>query len=222
MLIFKEWTSPSNASGTYHLVNELKLAPLQETAVALITTYTDETLSRIAWQDGYAVPMEVFEPAGDVGTLLYNWLVSTGAPFDGGVVLDSGTADLATARAKRWSRAKTHRDRAEWAGCETPLGRVDTTPASELKISGAVQLAVIAEAAGEPFSIPWTMADDSTVVHDAAAMIAMGVAVGEHVAACHAHALVLRTAIEAAETVEDVLAVDTDTGWPVLLPWVEG
>ncbi|MEN2747083.1 DUF4376 domain-containing protein [Sphingomonas sp. T9W2] len=117
-------------------------------------------------------------------------------------------------RALVWEAVRAARDRAEWWGCSTPLGRADSGPDSQRKVAGAVQLAMIAQAGGAPFSIDWTMQDNSSVTHDAAAMIALGVAVGQHVAACHAVALAKRSAIEAAGNVEALAAIDVEGGWP--------
>lgn len=122
--------------------------------------------------------------------------------------------DLDALRAERWTLVKAARDRAEWGGCTTGLGRMDTDPDSQRKLSGAVQMAMIAQAAGTAFAIDWTMQDNSSVVHDALAMIAAGVAVGQHVAACHAAALVKRAEIDAADSAAAIEAVDTDGGWP--------
>nr|WP_246848158.1 DUF4376 domain-containing protein [Sphingomonas beigongshangi] len=121
---------------------------------------------------------------------------------------------LSTYAGKRWTLVKAARDQAEWWGCSTPLGRADTDPESQRKVSGAVQLAMIAQAAGQSFAIDWTMQDNSTVAHDASAMIAMGVAVGQHVAACHEVALAKRVALEAAADAAGVDAVDVEGGWP--------
>lgn len=117
-------------------------------------------------------------------------------------------------RARRWDDVKARRDQAEWAGCATPLGRVDTDPDSQRKAGGAVQMAMIAQAAGTTFALDWTMQDNSTVTHDAPAMIAMGVAIGQHVAACHEAALAKRGAIDAAATADEIASVGLDDGWP--------
>lgn len=117
-------------------------------------------------------------------------------------------------RASVWEAVRAARDRAEWWGCSTPLGRADSDPDSQRKVAGAVQLAMIAQAGGAPFSIDWTMQDNSSVPHDAAAMITLGVAVGQHVAACHAVALAKRSAIDGADNVEALMAIDIEGGWP--------
>lgn len=121
---------------------------------------------------------------------------------------------IETLRTWRWNAVRAARDRAQEGGCPTALGRVDTDEASRGKISGSVQLAMIAQAAGQPFQIAWTMQDNATAVHDAPAMIAMGVAVGRHVAACHAEGLARRAAIDAATDAAGVAAVPIEGGWP--------
>jgi len=106
------------------------------------------------------------------------------------------------------------RDRAEFSGCMTALGRMDTDADSQRKINGSVTMALIAQAAGQPFSIEWTMADNATVIHDGPAMIAAGVAVGQHVSACHEHALALKSAIEVAADILALSEIDIEAGWP--------
>lgn len=117
-------------------------------------------------------------------------------------------------RALVWEAVRAARDRAEWWGCSTPLGRADSDPDSQRKVAGAVQMAMIAQAAGTPFSIDWTMQDNSSVTHDASAMITLGVAVGQHVAACHAVALAKRSAIETANDTAALDDFDVEGGWP--------
>lgn len=122
--------------------------------------------------------------------------------------------DLDALRAARWVRVKAARDAAEWGGCATALGRVDTDRDSQRKISGSVQMAQIALGAGEPFSVDWTMLDNSVATHDGPAMIAMGIAVGRHVATCHEVAVGKRAAIEAGDDVAAIEAVEIEAGWP--------
>lgn len=121
---------------------------------------------------------------------------------------------IETARARAWEAVKAARDAHESGGAASPLGVVDSDPVSIGRITGAVVMAQVALGAGAPFTIDWTMADNSTETHDAAAMIAMGVAVGAHVDAVHAHARTLRGEIEAATTLEALAAIDFEGGWP--------
>lgn len=124
--------------------------------------------------------------------------------------------DLQFAVAKIEARAAVmrRRDKAEYSGCATLLGRMDTDADSQRKVNGSVTMALIAATAGQPFSIDWTMADNSTVLHDGPAMIAAGLAVGQHVSACHERALVLKAAIDAAEDMAALAAIDIEEGWP--------
>ncbi len=118
---------------------------------------------------------------------------------------------LAEAKARSWEDAKAARNAAASGGCETPLGRVDTTDASRVLITGAVQMAQLSSGA---YAVDWTMADNSKVTHDGPAMIAMGVAVAQHIAACWAHGQALREAIDAASTAEALDSIDINAGWP--------
>jgi Domain of unknown function (DUF4376) len=122
--------------------------------------------------------------------------------------------ELEVAKISRRAEVLSRRDRAEWGGCAGPLGRVDSDPDSQRKISGAVQMAMIAQAAGQPFAVDWTMQDNSTVTHDAVAMIGIGLAVGQHVAACHERGLALKAQIEEAADQDALSAIDINAGWP--------
>lgn len=122
--------------------------------------------------------------------------------------------DLDGAKARLWEAAKARRAAAERAGCETPLGRVDTDLESVQRISGGVTAAQLALAQGQAFAIDWTMEDNSVATHDAPAMIAMGLAAMAHVAACHQRGREIRDAIQAAETLAELGTIDLDAGWP--------
>jgi hypothetical protein len=130
--------------------------------------------------------------------------------------------DLEAARALIWGRVKAARDARTVAGCETPLGPIDTDSASQAKVNGAVTLAILARLANRPFSIDWTMADNVVRTHDAGAMIAAGSAVGLHIAACHEVGRALRDRVEAATSVVELLAIDVEAApWPGRLQAVE-
>jgi hypothetical protein len=122
--------------------------------------------------------------------------------------------DIEGQRAKVWERAKAYKNAIEQTGSAmTPVGAVQCDDASKIKISGLVQMAMIAQAAGAPFLVEFTRSDNTNALIDTPeAMIGLGVAVGQHVAALHAAAQALRAVIEAAETLEDVAAIDIE-GW---------
>ena len=113
-----------------------------------------------------------------------------------------------------WEAAKAQRDAHIDGGAATPYGVADSDDLARSNVSGAALAALIAKNGGDPFSITWTMADNSTVPLDADGMIALGVAVMAHVDACHAHARALRAAIESAPDMAALLAIDVAAGWP--------
>jgi hypothetical protein len=131
---------------------------------------------------------------------------------------DDGTAiepDIASARAARWDAVKAKRFAVEDGGCPTPHGSMDSDPESRLKLTGAVTMAVLAAQAGAPFSVDWTMRDNSTVAHDGPAIIAAGMAMGNHVATAHAVATALRGQIEACDSFAALDAIDIEAApWP--------
>lgn len=75
------------------------------------------------------------------------------------------------------------------------------------KIGGAVQMALIAQVAGAPFSIDWTLADNTVVVLNAQQMIGVGVSLGQSIAAIYDTARSLRTTINNATTAQAVDAI---------------
>lgn len=123
---------------------------------------------------------------------------------------------LEVLKAEAWEQVKARRDAAEHGGAPTPLGRMDSDPLSQSKINGLVTMAMLTQAAGQPFLQPFTMAGNGVVEHDADAMIAAGVAVGRHVAACHAVARALRDRIAATASAAELAAIEIDGApWPI-------
>lgn len=100
------------------------------------------------------------------------------------------------------------------AVCNTPSGIVQCDLQSRANITGAVVMAMLAAQNAQPFSIAWTMADNTSVTLDGKAMITVGMATGQYVAAAHANGQVLKGQINAATTPAAVAAVDVTVGWP--------
>ena len=117
-------------------------------------------------------------------------------------------------RAIRWTEAKAHRDHVSTSGCITPLGRVDTDADSQRKIVGAATAALIARTVGQPFTVNWTMQDNSVVPHDADQMIAMGMAVVAFLGACQDAGTAVRAGFLAAQDNAALAAVDITAGYP--------
>jgi hypothetical protein len=137
----------------------------------------------------------------------HSWVWSTELTVDG-------------ARDAQWTAIKAARAGAEVAPLTVDGRTYDADPESQRRISGAVQLALIAalsvqvvsETPGESptqeerlaaldaagWSIDWTLADNSIATLTAAQIIAVGVSLGAHVSAAHATARALRAQIAAA------------------------
>lgn len=122
---------------------------------------------------------------------------------------------LGEAKLAKWEHVKSKRDAVIDGGVLVDgIGTFDSNLESRVNIAGAVSMAQIALANEQLFSMSWTLADNSVVTLDGSQMIAVGVAVGQHVAAAHENAQGLRLAIEAAEDAEALAAIDTTGGWP--------
>lgn len=114
---------------------------------------------------------------------------------------------IADARAQAWDRIKAARNGAEF-GTFTWNGLVfDGDSESQRRIQGAAQLAAMAIAANVPWSIAWTLADNTTITMSAADMIAAGTSLAVSVAGAHNVARALRTQIDAATTQEELDAI---------------
>lgn len=109
-------------------------------------------------------------------------------------------------KAQRWREIRGARDAAEFGGFTWDGSTFDSDAMSQSRIMGAAQLAQLDPA----FTIDWTLADNSVRNLSAADMVAVGVALGQHVATQHATARTLRAQIQAATTAAEVEAVS----WP--------
>lgn len=114
---------------------------------------------------------------------------------------------LADAALAKWEQMKLLRTTSELKPFTCDGATYDS---NKEQIMGAVQLATLAQLAGQPFSIDWTLKDNSTKTLNASAMIAVGIALGKHVAAIYDQGRVIRDRIAAATTVEAINAIE----WP--------
>jgi hypothetical protein len=117
---------------------------------------------------------------------------------------------LAALKIARWSQVKVQRAAVEFGGFAWDGSAFDSDEMSQARIIGAVQMAVLAAAAEQPFAIDWTLQDNTVRTLSGADMIAVGLALGTHVATAHTIARALRDAIEAAATAEELEAIE----WP--------
>lgn len=203
------WQAPNGAAALYHRATSYQGTP--DGTHVVVDSFHAPEMAVISWRDTYVIPAGVpIATLADVEGLL----IAPEAPFAGATIIPAEAEAVEIARARAWAEVKLRRDACARGGCETPLGRADSDERSRVLIAGAVQMAQIAIAGGEPYSVDWVMADNQPVTHDAPAMIALGMAVGRHIADCWQRAQTLRAAIEAAETVEALAEIDIINGWP--------
>lgn len=123
---------------------------------------------------------------------------------------------LGELQAEKWRAVKRRRDMLLAAGAAVPgVGTFQTDEKSMANIHEAVTGALLAGATGQPFTIEFTLADNSRPVLSAAQMIAVGKLVGERKSAIHAFSQdVLRAAIFGAASAAELDAIDIEAGWP--------
>jgi hypothetical protein len=117
-------------------------------------------------------------------------------------------------RSSIWEVVKTLRTEKVNGGAATPWGIAQTDELARSNISGAALAALIAKSSSAPFEITWTFADNSTANLNADQMISLGLTIMQHVNACYARARELRTEIDAATNMAELLAIDVASGWP--------
>ena len=111
------------------------------------------------------------------------------------------------AKAQAWERIKQSRIVAEGSDF---FCNGDAYQSDKERISGAVQMALMAQLYSMPYSIDWTLSDNTVKTLDAAGMIAVGLALGLHINTVFSVGRDLRTQIETATTIAEIDAI----GWP--------
>lgn len=114
---------------------------------------------------------------------------------------------LSERKALRWTAIKAQRDALEAGGFSYLGKQVDSGALSVQRISTFSQAAQAGLGRGEAFAVDWTCADNTVLRLDAAAMVAMAVALAAHANALHETARSLRARIDVAPTPAEVDAV---------------
>ena len=165
--------------------------------------------AHLLWQEYPELPLAALDVQDPVGSLERALAAQPDGLFAGATyVADAAVDDIETARARKWADIKAERDRLECGGFDMPgIGRFDSDADSRARILGAVTAAKIAQDAGQPFNVEWTLADNSTVMLDADQVISVGFAMLTHITSTHEKGRNLRSAIVAAEDAESLDAI---------------
>ena len=123
---------------------------------------------------------------------------------DFGAIAAAPMPTLAEVQAKARKEVITARDTTITSGFPYLGKTIDSDRDSVMSITGAGVAALAAKAAGLPYSVTWTCADDSTIVLDADGVLGMVVTLAMFADAQHAKARPLKDAIKNAKTPEDI------------------
>jgi hypothetical protein len=99
-------------------------------------------------------------------------------------------------RAAKWSEIKQARDAAEWAGFVWDGSTFDSDEVSQGRVQGAALAATVAAGNAQPFSVDWTLADNTVRTLDGPSMIQVGMALLTHINTQHEKGRQLRVQIE--------------------------
>lgn len=110
-------------------------------------------------------------------------------------------------KAARWAEIKAIREANEFGGFTWDGSEFDSDAISQARIQGAVVLAMQALGAEVPFSIDWTLKNNSVRSLTGTQMVAVGQALATHVGTQHEIARILRVSIEESVSVPEVEAV---------------
>ena len=110
-------------------------------------------------------------------------------------------------KSMKWESIKKIRDQVENSSFVWNGHVFDCDVVSQSRIQGTSQLASLALMNQTPFSVDWTLANNTVVVLTAEDMLAVGKAMFEHINSCHQKSRTLRMQIESATTKEEVEAI---------------
>lgn len=166
------------------------------------------TGANLIWQLYPSLPVTAYDPADPFGSL-ERALIAAPGDFSGGTYTPKEVVStLDDAKAAKWSEIKAERDRLEGGGFDLAgVGRFDSDAESRARIVGAAMAGKIARDAAQPYSINWTLADNTTVTLDADGVINVGFALLSHVDGIHQRSRALYAQIQAAQTAEVVAAI---------------
>lgn len=201
MYIIFDKVQPNGSNSKIHVVKSMSisngLAHARVLSYATIDQYITEN-PMANWEDR-DIPIPLTSVASPEA-----WLISSDGPYYKGIIQNDVVDSLEGVKDKAWSRIKQSRSLAE---TQLFLYDGDLFDANKEQIMGAVQLAVISQLAGQPFSINWTLYDNSVKTFNAEQMISIGVELGKMVSGVYDIARGLREHIDAATTEDELSSI---------------
>jgi len=168
-----------------------------------IVAMTDD----VAFVERQLRPGEVMAPCDGPGDLVI---------AEDGLSAAPRAVPLAELKDEAWLAVKRLRESRIAAGCTVPgIGTFQTDEKSMANVHEAVSGALLAALTGQPYTIDFTLADNSRPTLNGTQMMLAGKVIGERKSAIHAYSQdVLRAAIYAAADEAELAAIDIEAGWP--------
>ena len=212
MPILKPIPTPNGITAAHRIVKTELTGTTLRLQVHMYPSLDQAEDAHLLWQEYPELPLAALDVQDSVGSLERALAAQPDGLFAGATyVADAAVDDIETARARKWAEIKSARDAQECGGFDMPgIGRFDSDADSRARIVGAVTAAKIAQDAGQPYSITWTLADNSTADLDAAGIIAVGFALLAHIDAIHQRSRALREQIDAAQDSQVISAICWD------------
>jgi hypothetical protein len=203
--------STANGAAQYHVLKKIDSLKPFTTLTLTVDSYFDEATFQAGGNalSRYTLYASVPESMDGLESFAENWLITdASSPITGGVITADTSDSLEAAQARAWVKVKAIRAEQELGNFIYDGGeyQCDST-----RVTGAVTMALMAKLAGQPFSIGWTLADNSVRTLDGDQMIAMGAAAGKYVDSVFAIARGLRVRIEAAKKLDELDSIY----WPI-------
>lgn len=209
MAFSKQITLPNGIPGNYHKILSINsTADLKELEVKVGSWISRDSYLQnnpAAWNHYHKIPI------GATVDVANNY-IKIQEPFVGATEIEElDNTTLEGSKLSKWTTIKNHRDWLEYAGFTWDNSTFDSDPQSQSRIQGGVQLALMAQQSNQPFSINWTLKDNTVRTLNIQDMLAVGQALASHIQTLHQTSRTLREQLNAATTVEQVQAI----GWPV-------
>jgi len=209
MTILKTVPTPNGVAAAHRIVKSELVDLAIKVQVHMYPSAEKAQDAHLLWQEYPVLPLSALDVQDPVGSLERALAAQEEGLFAGGVyVADPAADDVDTAKARKWAQIKAERDALESGGFDMPgLGRFDSNAESRARIVGAAMAAKIAQDAAQPYSIRWTLADNTTVELGAEGVIAVGFALLAHTDGIHQRSRQIYAQIQTAQTAEQVAGI---------------
>lgn len=203
--------TPNGATVNVHRLHRVSLD--KQRVLLTLNHFVDADQELPTWQDEYEMPIEAFV-LGAYPDCVWDWIAGTDGLFPGGQILEEADDFENTAKMARHKIERLRDGHVAGGVTVGELGTFQTDPTSVTNIMGAFSLALAAVVLQQPFSVDFKRLDDTYATLDAARAIQVGGAAGLKRSQVYAHSWTLKTLVDAAQTVEEIEAIDLNEGWP--------